>query len=244
LRNFYFQIFLILAMPLCALAGTGYKPTYADAGSWNTLNLTYKVNAKWGLLFTQEFRLRENYSRLNLFYTNVGVNYAVNKQFKIGVIYRLIDKYLEDNTFSFRHRFMNDYSYKFDYKKWGFGLRQRFQIEWRDVYSSELGLYPELFSRTKAEVSFDVTPKLSPYISTEFRAQFTDPRNNADDDNLSRNRTIFGCNYVVNDAIKVGAYFLHQAEFNTITPQIINILGLECNLNINKLFASKSKKKK
>lgn len=244
MHKLYSQVFLIIAFPVCVMASAGYKPTYADAGNWNTLNFTYKLNSKWGLLFTQEFRLRENYSRLNLFYTNFGVNYAINKSIKVGLIYRLIDKYLEDNSFSFRHRFMLDGSYKFDYGKWGFGIRQRFQMEWRDVYSSELGLYPELFSRTKAEVSYDVTPKFSPYISTEFRAQFTDPRNNADDDNLSRNRTIFGGNYIVNNAVKVGAYFLHQAEFNTVTPQIINIVGLECNLNINKLLANKSKNKK
>jgi hypothetical protein len=216
-----------------------YKPVYPDFGLWNTLNVTYKLNSKWSLLFTQEMRLRENCTRLNLFYTNFGVSYAINKSIKVGLVYRHIDKYLEINNFSFRNRLMADVTYKKDIKKWGFSARQRFQIEWMDYYTSELGHLPQIFSRTKAEVSYDITPKFSPYISTEFRAQIIDPLNNNDDDNLSRNRTIFGFDYILNPAIKVGAFFVHQAEFNTVTPQIINIVGLECNFNLNKFLASK-----
>ena len=79
---------------------------YSDAGSWNTFSISYAFNKKLALLFTEELRLKENYSRLNLFYTNVGVEYKVNKYFKTSLVYRWIDKYLENDNFSFRHRLM------------------------------------------------------------------------------------------------------------------------------------------
>jgi hypothetical protein len=218
------------------------RPVYADAGLWNTLNINYKLNRKWGLLFTQEFRIRENYSRLNLFYTNLGVNYALAKNIKLGLVYRHIDKYLEDGSFSFRNRIMFDAGYKFEKSKFTASYRHRLQLEWRDFYSSYFGKSPEVFSRNKFEVSYDITPKLSPNISSEFRIQFTDPRNNDDDDNISRNRTIFGLDYAYSPKVKYGIYYLYQAEFNTVTPQIINIIGLEANVNLNKLL-EKSKKK-
>jgi Protein of unknown function (DUF2490) len=240
MRNIFFIIICCVAFGVQTFA---YKPVYPDFGIWNTLNVTYKLNNKWGLLFTQEWRLRENASRLNLFYTNIGANYNLGKGLKTALIYRHIDKYLETNNFSFRHRLMWDMSYKKDIEQWNFSLRHRLQIEWTDIYSSEFGFYPQLFSRVKGEVGYTIG-KFTPNISTEFRAQWTDARNNGDDDNISRNRTIFGLDYDLNKAIKLGTYYLYQAEFNTVTPQIINIVGLECNINLNKLLPSSKKPKK
>ncbi len=229
---------------LINIESKAYKPVYPDAGLWNTINVSYRLNKKWSLLFTQELRLRENYSRLNLLYTNLGVSYNLYKGLKTAIIYRHIDKFLLDNTFSFRNRFMWDLSYKYDgLKNWTFSYRHRAQIEWMDYLTSLLGKEPQLFSRNKFEVAYEFG-KWSPNISSELRIQITDPRNNEDDDNLSRNRTIYGLDYSLNDAVKLGAYYLYQKEFNTVTPQIIHIVGLECNLNLNKILdKSKSKKK-
>ena len=60
---------------------------YSDAGSWNTFSISYAFNKKLALLFTEELRLKENYSRLNLFYTNVGVEYTST---------RVIDRAIQD----------------------------------------------------------------------------------------------------------------------------------------------------
>jgi Protein of unknown function (DUF2490) len=237
------KYFLFIGLFFFSFQAIGFKPVYPDFGIWNTCNITYKLNSKWGLLFTQEWRIRENASRLNLFYTNFGVNYSLLKGVKVGLIYRHIDKYLETNNFSFRNRLMWDVSYKKDVKQFNFSFRHRLQVEWTDFLTSDFGREPQWFSRIKGEIGYDIG-KFTPNISTEFRAQWTDPRNNEDDDNLSRNRTIFGLDYALNDAIKLGTYYLHQEEFNTVTPQIINIIGLEFNLNLNKILVSKKKKKK
>jgi len=235
------KLFLIVLFTFYAAHSFAYKPVYADFGIWNTLNVSYKLNNKWSLLFTQEWRLRENASRLNLFYTNFGASYSLGKGVKTAFIYRHIDKYLETNMFSYRHRFMWDMSYKKDVKKYNFSCRHRLQIEWTDYYTDAFGKEPQLFSRLKGEVGYTIG-KFTPNISTEFRIQWTDARNNGDDDNLSRNRTMFGLDYALNPAMKLGTYYLHQAEFNTVTPQVINILGLECNVNLNKLLAINKKK--
>jgi Protein of unknown function (DUF2490) len=238
MKNIFIFIFVCVVTP----QAKAYKPVYPDFGIWNTLNVSYRVNSKWTLLFTQEWRLRENASRLNLLYTNFGASYNLYKGLKTGLIYRHIDKYLETNQFSFRNRLMWDVSYKKDVNRWNFSTRHRLQVEWTDFLTSDLGREPQWFSRIKAEVGYEIG-KFTPNISTEFRAQWTDPRNNEDDDNLSRNRTIFGLDYQLNNAIKLGTYYLYQAEFNTVTPQIINIVGLECNINLNKLVEKKKKKK-
>jgi hypothetical protein len=138
---------------------------------------------------------------------------------------------------------MLDLSYKWNIKKVEMSYRHRAQMEFRDVYSSPLGKSPELFSRHKIEVSYPIG-KFTPNYSSEFRFQFTDPRNNDDDDNLSRNRNIIGLDYEINKFSTAGVYFLYQAEFNTVTPQIIYITGLEYKLDLTKYLSVKRAKNK
>ncbi len=236
---------IIIVLLFSTLNAVATKPVYPDFSLWNTLNVTYKLNAKVGLLFTQEWRLRENASRLNLFYTNLGVTYNITKGFKTGLIYRHIDKYLlDEQRFSFRNRIMWDLSYKHDYQNWNFSYRHRAQFEWMDFLTSELGRSPQMFSRNKFEVGYEFG-NFQPYISSEIRIQLTDPRNNQDDDNIGRNRVIVGMDYSVNKYFNCGAYFLNQREFNTVTPQILYLVGLQFNFKLDKyLSAQKPKSKK
>lgn len=239
------KIFLasVIAFVSSSVYAQTSRPVYPDAGLWNTFSASYKLSKKTSLLFTQEVRLRENYGRLNLLYNNFGVSHTIVKGLKTAVIYRLIDKYLENNTFSFRHRMMWDMSYKKSFGKLEASYRHRFQLEWRDFYSSPLGRSPEVFSRNKVELNY-LLGKWSPFYSSEIRIQFTDPRNNDDDDNLSRNRNIIGVDYTLNKYSTAGLYFLYQREFNTATPQIIYITGLQYDLDISKLIVVKKSDKK
>lgn len=63
-----------------------------DAGMWATLSLQHPLNKKISLVVDQEFRLKENYQRINLFYTNLGIDYKFNKYLKISPTYRAIQK--------------------------------------------------------------------------------------------------------------------------------------------------------
>jgi hypothetical protein len=63
-----------------------------DAGMWNTLTIQHSLTKKINLVIDQEFRLRENYQRINLFYTNIGIDYKYSKFLKISPTYRAIQK--------------------------------------------------------------------------------------------------------------------------------------------------------
>jgi hypothetical protein len=52
---------------------------YPDFGMWNTISIEKKLNKKISVSIDEEFRLKENLSRINLFYTNLGVNYKFQK---------------------------------------------------------------------------------------------------------------------------------------------------------------------
>jgi hypothetical protein len=203
-----------------------------DAGLWTTVNLDKKLNNKFSVFATEEFRLRENFTRVNLFYTDLGVEYRPAKVLKVALSYRLIEKNMEDNTYSYRHRFMLDITLK---KKMGnvvLSYRQRVQREVRNIQTSKSGFMPEWYSRNKFTVKYDFDKPIVPYIAAEFRYQIVNPRAVESNGLWHRNRYSAGIDYKLNNKSAFGLYYLVQQEYNVSAPQNLYIVGIEYNLSL------------
>lgn len=211
-----------------------------DFGSWNTLNLNYHLNKKLSVLMTQEARFKSNLSQLNLFYTNIGVEYRSNEYFRNALVYRHIDKYInENNRFSFRHRIMWDMTMRYPVnEKLTVSYRHRLQIENRNIYSSAKGYLAEVYSRNKFAIKYNLSDRLSTDVSAEFRYQLHDPRNIESESTWHRNRFMAGLNYQASDALEWGAYYLLQNEFNVSLRENLSVIGLELNVDMNRLIKS------
>ena len=123
--SLFFKI-IVVVLFLNTLNGFGQK-VFKDAGMWNTLSFKHKFNKKFALLITEEFRLKENYSQVNLTYTEVGIEYTYNKQIKTSLVYRAIQKFQYDNPLSYRNRIQWDIGLKKSFGKFGINYRHRLQ---------------------------------------------------------------------------------------------------------------------
>lgn len=232
--------FIFFGLQLCLFSpvlrrgagGEALAQDYRDAGLWTTFNLEYTITSKFSGLLTQEARFKENISRLNLFYTDIGTQYKFSKNFKAALVYRHIDKFQDDNSYSFRHRVMLDLTFKHKFGKFTVGYRNRTQAEVRDVQSSNAGMVPEWYSRNKLGVKYDTETRFTPYGSVEFRYQFHDPRNIESDQTWHRTRWVVGTEYQINDKNVFSTYYLMQFEYNVVTPQDQYVIGLEYALTL------------
>jgi hypothetical protein len=206
--------------------------TTNDAGLWATFNIEKKLNEKISLFATEEFRLRENFTRVNLFYTDLGVEYRPAKVLKVALAYRLIEKNLIDDSYSYRHRLMLDITLKKKFDKFVLSYRHRLQREVRNIYTSEDGFLPEWYSRNKFTVKYDTDKAIVPYIAAEFRYQIRNPRQVESDGLWHRNRYFAGLDYKVNDKSTFGLYYLVQQEYNVSAPQNLYIVGIEYSLSL------------
>ena len=203
-----------------------------DAGLWATVNIEKKLKKKFGVFITEEYRRKENFTRTNLFYTDLGVFVKPLDFLKVSLAYRPIEKYMDDNTFSYRHRLMLDISVK---KKWGnltASFRERIQAEVRNIYSSEIGSIPEWYSRNKFELKYDLDKPVTPYVATEFRYQINNPRAVESNKMWHRGRYVLGLDYKYNNRNSFGLYYLIQQEFNVSAPQNLFIVGIEYSLSL------------
>lgn len=184
------------------------------------------------VFLTEEYRVRENFTQTNLFYTELGAEVRPFNFLKVSLAYRMIEKYLEDKTFSYRHRLMLNITLKQKFGNFVLSYRQRLQSEVRNVYSSDIGSIPEWYSRNKLELKYDLDKPLVPYIATEFRYQINNPRAVQVNNLWHRGRYIAGLNYKKSDKHTFGLYYLLQREFNVSRPQNLYILGLEYSLSL------------
>lgn len=204
-----------------------------DAGLWSTFSIKKEINFRNYIALDQEFRLHENYSMLNLFYTNIGYGYKFSKELKTEITYRAVQKYVFD-YFSYRHRLMVDLIYKKKFSTIAFTNRFRYQIEVRDLLSSVDGKYPEQYFRHKLDFAYDNDQKLIPSYSIEFRYQLDLPRKQGKEYNnsLHRIRNSFGLDYKINKKNTVGIYYLIQSEFGIKSPENNFITGIQYAINL------------
>lgn len=212
----------------------GYSQNTQDAGLWTTVSLQKKLNKKISLAIDQEMRFRENFQRLNLFYTNIGIDYKLNKAIKISPSYRTVQKKRLEPGFSYRHRLQLDLNYKKKLNKITLTERVRYQIEVQDYYTSKKGKVPEQYLRFKTDIKYTEHDKVTPYYSCELRYQITSPRG---DDPLynygfRRIRNIAGIEFKINDVHSLNLYYLFQSEFDISNKESIYIVGLGYNISI------------
>lgn len=203
-----------------------------DAGMWTTFSVKKKFKNDVAIFLTEEFRLRENFTRTNLFYTDLGVEVSPLNFLKVSVAYRMIEKHLIDKTFSYRHRLMLNITFKQKIGNFSLSYRQRLQSEVRNVYSSQAGSVPEWYSRNKFELKYDLDKPISPYIGVEYRYQINDPRNIESNGLWHRSRYFIGLDYKRNDKNSFGLFYLIQNEYNVSAPQNLYIVGLEYSLSL------------
>jgi len=221
------SLLVCLSVAIVCLPVQSYSQNQPDMGLWTTFSLEKEFTKKLAAGFDQEFRLRENLTRLNLFYTNPYVTYRITKRIKAGLGYRVIEKYMyKQQNFSFRHRLMFDLSYKYKIKEFTLSYRARLQGEVKDYNTEELGKVPEYFWRNKLDVKYDFG-KISPHIGCEVRYQIEDPRNPSSNYGFHRARTYAGLDYKINKTNSVGIMYLLQQEYDIDDPGTGYIVGLE-----------------
>src|SRR3972149_38103 len=126
-----------------------------DFGMWNTLNLEYKINQNFSIVGCEEFRLKENLSQVNLFYTNIGCSYKF-QNFKISSIYRFTQKKFDDGYYGLKHRLMFDVAYKTKFSIINFTTRTRLQGELIYPGADKLGNVAEYYWRQKFDLKLDI----------------------------------------------------------------------------------------
>ncbi|MBU3009951.1 DUF2490 domain-containing protein [Polaribacter vadi] len=226
-----FVNFLLLSN--ISLAQEGDK----DWASWNIIGIEYKLNKKWNFGLEEQFRLKENFSAVDEFFTQLSSEYKVFKGFKLGAAIRYIRE--NDNQgnvqgYENHFRFQFDAKYKHEINDFTIGYRFRYQNK------NELGISVDEGDEAKQNLRFKTSleynfkdwkldPKFSAEIFNRFQAE--------EDNGFSKYRLTLGTDYKIKNFGELGIYYRYERELNEEYPDVNNILGLKYT------YSFKSKKK-
>ncbi len=200
-----------------------------ELGSWNILNVKYKVNDKWSVFGEGQLRSLKFYNHFHYYEFKGGVNYKLHKNFKVSLATGTYQTYKEGGDFVLPKN--ND-----EFRIWpqfilfqsigNFKIEQRYRAEFRFTSNG----YRNRF-RYRLGVSYPFgKPKndYKPYqISLSNELFFTDK-----EPYFERNRIMFGFNYKPSKTTTLQIGYLHQFDYriNDETGRDFLVVGIYFDL--------------
>lgn len=219
---------LLLISCLFTQFNYGQNEDLTDWESWNSVEIKYKPTKKWTFELEENIRFKENISEIDKYFTQLGAQYNITKQFKVGAAGRYIRK--NDNTGNVQgyenyFRFHLEAQYKHKVNDFTFAYRMRYQNK------NELGEddFANQHLRFKAAIGYNIHNwKLDPEISAEIFNHFE----KEDTDGFDRYRITVGTEYNMKKYGKVKLYYRYKKQLNEDFPETKNIIGLKYTYTI------------
>lgn len=215
------RLFFLLIMLSGFLFCIPAKGQNKDAGLWTSLSFEAKLVKKLSFNLSQELRFNENITELGTVFTDVGLEYKLNKHFRIAADYRYNKKRSADNFYTTRHRLYADFKYELKIKPFQIQVRTRFSNSTELNHQAE-GSDIEYYLRNKLSLKWDLEKQFTPYISVELFSPLNYPRYSAFD-NI---RSTAGIEYNFSKHHKIDVFYMIQKEMNVSDPETDFVVGL------------------
>src|SRR4051812_18772584 len=136
-----------LMIVLMIIVSHSLKAQVNDAQLWENIEVTKKFSKQWAFHFNHEGRIVNNITEFHYGYGDFGIVRKFSKSLKMTLNYVLVWKKTESHD-SWRHQYYVSLTYNKDFlDHFNISLREEFQTQYQDIYSSELGKYPEHYLR-------------------------------------------------------------------------------------------------
>ncbi|HBL73737.1 MAG: hypothetical protein A2W90_13010 [Bacteroidetes bacterium GWF2_42_66] len=215
--------FIFLFGVLILLAGTSVSFAQTDDfGIWMSVGAEKKID-KWTFELEQELRTMENSGEIERIGTMVGLDYKLLKPLKVGLSYQFITlNDLENEDMQPRHR-INMYAQgKYEWHRFTFSLRERFQLTYKDETERTYKMNPKWSLRSKLKIDYNIPDSpISPFVSFESFYQL----NNPDKNKFDGLRYSAGGRYKINKHHGIELFGLVDKEINTKNPVQRFVLG-------------------
>lgn len=229
MKKTYLSLLLSVMFASVSFAQTGSD----DMETWTSVRLRYKASKKWSFELQEQFRLKENSSVTDQYFTQLTSKYKLTKKLALSLGLRYIKR--NDNQgkiqgFEDYFRYHFDLSFKHSLGRFAFNHRLRYQNKNELGVSEEEGDFAEKNVRLKTAVTYNVRKwKLDPKLSAEIFNKSHEGGTNG----FSKYRVTFGTSYDLKKAGEIDLYYRMEKELNTSLPKKVDILGFNYTYTLN-----------
>ena len=217
------KLFLVLLTFPVLVSAQGYEDQ-----QWISAGIKYKIDKEWSVDAEQGWRISE-LAWTSVMYTDIGINYKLNKYLKFSAGYRL--SFRNGSWFNYRnvdHRFYFDVTPSIKLGEFKLSTRIRIQSGRRDWATSADGAAAERTLRNKLTIEYDAGD-FTPYVNGEL---YTPLQKSGYFSGPNQLRLQAGCEYKVNKKLDLGLFLLRQKEFNSRNPETNGIIGINVSIGI------------
>jgi hypothetical protein len=223
IKQMTFMIMLLgITSTYAQLDGTSYVSR--DFSTRTEAAFKLRITKGWSITVSEQLQLKQNSSKLDAFFTELGTKYKFKSGIALGIAYRVIGENNGSGVLDWEQRFHGDISYEYKVKRFGFNLRLRGQS--RDDYGEKKadGDYARRALRLRLELNYDIKNwKFDPVVSTEiFLASEKYVRSH-----FNKIRATIGTSYKFKKAGELSAFYRFEKDLGTDYALSNHIIGIQ-----------------
>ncbi|PQJ76304.1 DUF2490 domain-containing protein [Polaribacter glomeratus] len=209
----------------------------SDFGIWSSLGVDYSPIKKLKISVEQSLRLKEDAAVTDEYFTEVGLQYEIIKDFEIGGGARFIkenDNVGKKQGYESHFRFNIDASFKYDIERFTLSHRLRYQNKKElNLPTTEVNL-PKETVRFKTDLEYNIRKwALDPEFSVELFSGLENVQQ-VRELNLDKIRLTFGTDYKFKNFGKFGIYYRYEENIiKYFKNENLHILGFSYSYSIN-----------
>jgi hypothetical protein len=209
----------------------------SDSGIWSSIGVDYSPIKKLKIGIEQNWRLKEDSSVTDEYFTETSIQYEILKNFDIAFGARFIkenDNVGKKQGYESHFRFNLDAGYKYEIKRFTFSHRIRYQNKKElNLPDTEINL-PNEIMRFKTDLEYNIRKwPLDPEFSVELFSGLEGVEQ-IRDLNLDKIRLTFGTDYKIKKYGKFGIFYRYEENIITFFKnETLHVLGLSYNYSIN-----------
>ncbi|WP_166461178.1 DUF2490 domain-containing protein [Flavicella sediminum] len=220
------KIILLLCVFSFGISSAQSSDDQQDLESWTSIALKYKINKKWEVELQEQFRLKENISVTDQYFTQLDGSYKVTKNLSLGAGLRYINSNdNKGNIQGYEQHFRYHFDVSFKHKINDFTLKHRLRYQNKNELgvSEAEGDYAKKNLRFKSSVNYNFNNwKLDP----KFSAEIFNRSEEGEENGFNKYRLTLGTSYKLKSAGEIGLYYRMEKELNESLPKTTNIIGL------------------
>lgn len=208
-----------------------------DLAMWNSIGVSYSPLKKLELGLEQHWRLKEDISVTDEYFTEIQASYKILKDLKFAAGVRFIKE--NDNVgkiqgYEDHFRYQFDLSYKIDVvKRFDIAFRLRYQNKRETGLDESIEIIPTETLRFKTSFEYNIRKwPLDPEFAVELFNRKGDGAFFIEQFN-SRYRLTLGSSYNLDKFGKIGFYFRYQENTRVDNDFQTKIIGLKYSYDIN-----------
>lgn len=185
-----------------------------DFRLWTSVTAKTKIFKSIEFSIEEQFRLQNNATQIDQFFTDVGLGYDIFSFFELSGYYRF-DNVNEDYGLKTHHKFFTDITLQQSVRRFSLSLRARYQTKYVDLINEEEGYLLKDYLRNKISVKYDHR-KLP--VSLKFANEWFCQVNKYTGYFYDKVRVEFGLAYNINPDNSIDLSYKIDTEFNVPNP--------------------------